>query len=271
MTSEDAAGAARFPWTNEARPVIGMVHLMPLPGSPRYGGSFEDVVAAAVRDAEALAEGGISAIMIENFGDVPFFPARVPTEAVTHMTHVAGEIARRIDVPLGINVLRNDGVTAMSIAAAVGAAFVRVNVLSGARVTDQGVIEGIAHDLLRQRSRLGCDSVQILADVDVKHSAPLAARPLADEVQDTIARGCADAVIVSGSGTGAETPLESVRQVKAAAGSTPVLIGSGVTPETLPGLLQEADGVIVGTWLKRGGRVDEPVDVARVRELMGKG
>lgn len=105
----------------------------------------------------------------------------------------------------------------------------------------------------------------------MKHSAPLSPRPLADEVQDTIARGCADAVIVSGSGTGAETPIESVRQVRAAAGSTPVLVGSGVTPETLPRLLAEADGVIVGTWLKRDGRVDAPVDLARVRDVMGKG
>jgi len=269
MASEDSA-SARFPWATERQPVIGMVHLQPLPGSPRYAGSFDSVVSVAVRDAETLAEGGISAVMIENFGDVPFFPGRVPSETVTHMTHVAGEITRRIDVPVGINVLRNDGVTAMSIAAAVGAAFVRVNVLSGARVTDQGIIEGIAHELLRQRTRLGCESVQILADVDVKHSAPLAARPLADEVQDTIARGCADAVIVSGSGTGAETPIESVRQVRAAAGSTPVLVGSGVTAETLPDLLAEADGVIVGTWLKRDGRVDAPVDLARVRDVMGK-
>src|SRR5215218_4452321 len=134
-------------WSNVQRPVIGMVHLLPLPGSPRFGGNLSDIRDAALRDADALARGGVHGIMMENFGDVPFFPGRVPAAVVAHVTAIAGEIRRAVDIPLGINVLRNDGQSALAVAHAVGASFMRVNVLSGARVTDQGVIEGIAHDL----------------------------------------------------------------------------------------------------------------------------
>ncbi|MDQ3439664.1 MAG: phosphorybosylanthranilate isomerase, partial [Planctomycetota bacterium] len=144
---------------------------------------------AALRDAEALAEGGVHGIMMENFGDVPFFPGRVPAPVVAHVTAIGAEIRRSVDVPLGINVLRNDGQSALAVAHAVGADFIRVNVLSGARVTDQGIVQGIAHDLLRERAQLGATNVKILADVDVKHSAPLAPRPLVKEFLARVSRG----------------------------------------------------------------------------------
>ncbi|HLL88157.1 MAG TPA: BtpA/SgcQ family protein [Tepidisphaeraceae bacterium] len=208
--------------------------------------------------------------MIENFGDVPFFPGRVPAHVATHLTALAAEVRRAVPkLPLGINVLRNDGRTALAVAHAVGAQFVRVNVLCGARVADQGVIQGIAHDLLRDRALLGAGDVQIWADVDVKHSAPLAVRPLDEEVADTIERGLADAVIVSGTGTGKATDLRHVLAVRAAAaGGAAVLVGSGATGKTLGQYLAHADGAIVGTALKQGGVADHPVDVARVKELM---
>ena len=165
-------------WSNVAAPVIGMLHLPPLPGSARYDGDVGAAAACALRDADVLAAGGVHGLMLENYGDVPFFPGRVPAHVVAHMTAVACEVRRRFPgLPLGINVLRHDGRSALAVAHAAGAQFVRVNVLCGARVTDQGLLEGIAHDLLRDRSTLGArESVRIFADVDVKHSAPLAAR-----------------------------------------------------------------------------------------------
>jgi membrane complex biogenesis BtpA family protein len=223
---------------------------------------------AALRDAEALAAGGVHGIMMENFGDAPFYPGRVPASVVAHVTAIAAEIRRAIpDVPLGINVLRNDGQSALAVAHAVGASFIRVNVLCGARVTDQGVIQGIAHDLLRERAHLGAHDIKIMADVDVKHSAPLAARPIVDEVDDTIERGLADAVIVSGAGTGKPTDPHHVRVVKGGAGNMPVLIGSGVSAATVD-QFDAADGFIVGTAFKRNGDVAEPVDVERVRAFV---
>jgi len=248
-----------------------MVHLAALPGAPAFGGDLSAVTAAAVRDAAALVEGGVDALMLENFGDVPFFPGRVPAVTVAAITAVAAEVRRRAaGVPLGINVLRNDGLSALAVAVAVGAEFIRVNVLCGARVADQGVLQGIAHDLLRARAALGAAgaAVRILADVDVKHSAALAARPMADEVEDTLHRGLADCLVVSGAGTGKATDAGKVRAVKAAAGEAPVLVGSGVTAATVAELLAIADGVIVGTALKRGGVAGNAVDVRRVRELV---
>jgi membrane complex biogenesis BtpA family protein len=245
-----------------------MIHLMPLPGSPRFGGDVSRVRDAALRDAAALAEGGVDGLMIENFGDVPFYPTRVPSHVVAHMTAIAAAVrARTGALPLGINVLRNDGQSALAVAHAVGAEFIRVNVLCGARVADQGLLQGIAHELLRERAMLGGANVKILADVDVKHSAPLAARNLADEVDDTVKRGGADGVIVSGAGTGKSTAPEKVAAVKSYAGNSPVFVGSGVTAETISSYTA-ADGFIVGTAFKADGNPANPVEVARVKSLL---
>ena len=149
-----------------------------------------------------------------------------------------------------------------------GASFIRVNVLCGARVTDQGLIQGIAHDLLRERAMLGATDVKIFADVDVKHSAPLAARAIQDEVDDLIERALADAIVVSGAGTGKATDPEKVRAVKEAARNTAVFVGSGITAQMIDQFLSHADGFIVGTALKKDGIATNPVDPARVKELL---
>ncbi|MEM8679580.1 MAG: BtpA/SgcQ family protein [Planctomycetota bacterium] len=250
------------------KPIVGMIHLPPLPGSPRSNDTLSGITAFAVQDAETLLAGGVDALMIENFGDAPFFPGRTPAITVASITCVASEVKRRFDQPLGINVLRNDGGSALAIAAAVGADFIRVNVLCGARVTDQGVIQGIAHDLLRQRRELNVEHVQIFADVDVKHSVPLAARPLADEVADTLHRGGADALIVSGVGTGSAVEASHVEATKRAAGNAPVLIGSGTNCENIQQLAEFADGFIVGSALKSNGQLTSPVELTRVESMV---
>ena len=256
-------------WAGKSKVVIGMLHLAALPGSPLYGGSATAVRDDVLRDAKMLADGGVDGLMMENFGDTPFFPGRVPGAVVAHMTAIAAVVRRGVtNTPLGINVLRNDGLSALAVAHAVGASYIRVNVLCGARVADQGLLQGIAHDLLRLRAELGAQKIKIFADVDVKHSAPLAQRPIADEVDDTLHRGMADALIVSGAGTGKPTDPEKVKLVKAAAKGKPVLLGSGVTPATLASLLPHADGFIVGTYFKKDGIATNPVDPRRVRELM---
>jgi membrane complex biogenesis BtpA family protein len=256
--------ASLLPQWSGIKPVIGMVHLMALPGSPRFAGDLRAICDAALRDAEALAAGGVHGIMMENFGDAPFYPGRVPASVVAHVTAIAAEIRRAIpDVPLGINVLRNDGQSALAVAHAVGASFIRVNVLCGARVTDQGVIQGIAHDLLRERAHLGAHDIKIMADVDVKHSAPLAARPIVDEVDDTIERGLADAVIITGAETGAAADPTSLRLLREAIPDAPLIVGSGLTRENAH-RFDEADAAIVGTSLKGE---DGRVEASRVKAL----
>jgi hypothetical protein len=250
-----------------AKPVIGMLHAPALPGSPGNSIGWPAIRERVAQDAKALAAGGVDGLILENFGDAPFYPNRVPPHTVAFLTALGREVRARCALPLGINVLRNDARSALAVAAAVEAQFIRVNILTGARVTDQGVIEGEAHELLRYRKLLAAD-VLVFADVAVKHSAPLGVRDLSEEIADLIQRGGADAIIVSGAATGKETPLERVRAAKQAAGTTPVLVGSGVRPENAARMLRYADGVIAGTALERDGVPGHPVDPARVRKLM---
>jgi hypothetical protein len=247
--------------------LIGMLHAPALPGSPDFEGDAVDVRQRVLDDAQTLVDGGFRHLMLENFGDSPFHPAAVPQYVVAYMTALAVAVKSEFNVPLGINVLRNDGCAAMAAAHAAAADFIRVNVLCGARVTDQGIVQGVAHDLLRLRRTLGAD-VGILADVDVKHSAPLAARPVEEEVADLIHRGGADALIVSGAATGQLADIEHLRRVKEATGETPVFVGSGVTRDNIGDYLQFADGVIVGTALKREGVVANPVDPQRASDIV---
>lgn len=249
------------------RPVIGMLHLAALPGAPRYAGDMHAVLQRALRDAEALLAGGVHGLLLENFGDAPFHRGRASRLTVAHLTRLAMEVRRQSATPLGINVLRNDGCSALAIADAVAAEFIRVNVLCGAVAADQGVIQGIAARLMRLRSALR-SSVRVLADVDVKHAAPLGApQPIEQQVHDTEQRGLADGVIVSGSGTGQPVELDALRRVALAA-RTPVWVGSGVTAQNCGTVLPFADGLIVGSALKVDGIASNPVDPERLREFM---
>ena len=262
----------RFDAIDADDPVVGMVHLPALPGAPRFDGDFEAVRESALRDARRLEAGGVDALMLENFGDAPFYPDDVPKHVVASMTRVATEIRAAVSLPLGVNVLRNDAEAALSVAAAADADFVRVNVHVGARVTDQGVVEGTAHETMRLRDRLNSD-VAVLADLDVKHSAPLAERPLdAEAVAEPVERGLADGVIVSGVGTGHSVDADALQAVAAARDAAdldaPVFVGSGTTRENVADLLDTADGVIVGTALKEGDETTNPVDEERVSDLV---
>jgi hypothetical protein len=249
------------------RAVIGMVHLRALPGSPRWDGDMPGVVRAALDDARALAEGGADAIMVENHGDVPFTAGRVDAASVAGMAVAVVEIRRQMRLPVGVNVLKNDVRSALAIAAATGARFVRVNVHVGAVVADQGILQSEAHDTLRYRRLLGV-SVAILADVQAKHGLPLAPVPIEQEARDCFARGLADALVVSGVATGEPTPLSDLKRVRGAVPEAPLLVGSGASAETVAELLSVADAVIVGTSIKRDGRLANPVDAERVRRLV---
>jgi len=247
--------------------LIGVIHAPPLPGSPRYQGDWNNVCDRVFRDADAYRRGGVDGLILENYGDVPFFPAEVSVETIAHLTVLASRLKQINNLPLGINILRNDGAAALAIALACGAQFIRVNVLCGARLTDQGIVHGIAHDLLRMRRNLGAQHIQIFADVDVKHSVALAPRDLAEEVQETFDRGGADAVIVTGRGSGFAVDTEHLKLAVGAAQEKPVLIGSGVSPENIGQLAQSAAGFIVGTALKRDARIENEVDVERVAQM----
>nr|WP_230967677.1 BtpA/SgcQ family protein [Nostoc commune] len=248
-------------------PIIGVVHLLPLPTSPRWGGSLKAVIDRAEQEAAALASGGVDGLIVENFFDAPFTKNQVDPVVVSAMTIVVQRIQNLVTLPIGLNVLRNDGKSAMAIASCVQAQFIRVNVLTGVMATDQGLIEGEAYQLLRYRRELGCD-VKILADVLVKHARPLSSPNLTVAVKDTIERGLADGVILSGWATGSPPNLEDLELACGAADGTPVFIGSGANWENIDTLMQGADGVIVSSSLKRHGRIEQPIDPIRVSQFV---
>ena len=250
-----------------SNPVIGVVHLQPLPASPRWGGDLKAVVARAEQEAAALASGGVDGIIVENFFDAPFTKEPADPAVVSAMTVVVQRLRNLVALPFGINILRNDARSALAIASCVEAQFIRVNVLTNVMATDQGLIEGDAHRLLRYRRELGSD-VHILADVLVKHARPLGTPNLITAVQETIERGLADGVILSGWATGSPPDKEDLELATAAAKSVPVFIGSGATLENIPSLIQAADGVIVSSSLKRKGDISQPIDPIRVSQFV---
>jgi len=234
---------------------VGMIHLPALPGSPAWAGDIEAVEHFALADAQALSSGGMTAVMIENYHDVPFYPTSAPAETIAAMTRLIMAVRNTFpDLKVGVNVLRNDVAAAIAIATATKSHFVRVNVHVGATVTDQGPIVGSAWQTLRKRKELGVDRganyIGIMADVRVKHARPMVERPLTEEALDLRLRGLADAIIVTGAATGADADPAEVLQVRQVLADCPLLVGSGVSAATIGAFLPTADGCIIGSSLK---------------------
>ncbi len=246
--------------------LIGMVHLGPLPGSPRFAGDIEAVVDRGRSDAATLESAGFDAVMIENFGDAPFFADSVPPVTIASMTRAVSEIRHEIDVPLGVNVLRNDGLAALAIAAATGASLIRVNVLSSMMYTDQGPIVGRAAEIARSRSQIAPDAA-ILADVFVKHATPPPGSTIELAAVDAWERSGADALVVSGTGTGSAVDVDDLRRVSESVPDAPLAIGSGASTGTVADLARFADIVIVGSSVKLGNDPSNPVDAGLARRF----
>ncbi len=245
--------------TSSLPSLLGVIHLPALPGSPRGSGDLGVCVERAHHEARLLAAAGYDGIVIENFGDAPFFPGLVDPITTACMTACAIAVREASkSLSLGINILRNDARSALAVAIASRADFIRVNVHTGARVTDQGLVQGLAHETLRERRGLAADRIRIFADVDVKHSAPLAARPIGEEAHDLADRGLADAVLVTGSGTGRAASESDLDEVLRAV-HVPVYVASGVTKEGLS-QVRRAHGVIVGSAIRASGRAGDPID-----------
>ena len=248
--------------------VLACVHLPALPGAPKYDGEMFKVYDQALSEAALFEKAGVNGLIVENFRDKPFYPQHVPVETVAAMAAVTREVRKTVGIPVGVNVLRSDGEAAVAIATAAGAQFVRINVHMGAIVSEQGIIEGRSHETMRLRDRLKSD-VLIFADIGVKHAAPLADRGLATEAKDMTERGLADALIVSGELTGAETDVQDV-EVARKHSKLPLLIGSGATPENLEKMKGKVNGFIVGSYFKKDGRGDNQVEESRVAKFLAQ-
>lgn len=266
-----------LPFAKNARPLVGVVHLPPLPGTPGWVARGKPGVASlleeALRDAEGFVAAGFDGLIVENYGDVPFFPL-APQETVALMTRMVSGVAARFPaVPLGVNVLRNDAHAALGCAVASGARFVRVNVHVGVAATDQGLIAGRAAETLRLREALGAGPdgphpVAILADVHVKHARPLDSDDPARAAQDALERGLADGVIVTGSATGSAPDPARLEAVRLAIGGAPLWLGSGLTPEGCAQAARFVDGAIAASAARQGGKAGRPLDPKRARALV---
>lgn len=251
------------------KPIIGMVHLWPLPGAPGYTGyGMDRIIERALEDARTLVRGGVDGLMVENMWDLPYYVGRdVPPEEMTAQAVAARAVVEEVKVPVGINVVHNGGVVTLSIAVAAGARFIRVCLLTGAQVWDTGELDhGCAADLMRKRKELYAEHIKIFADVDKKHSVRFPGIDLATHIEWTEFYG-ADAIIVSGKMTGAAPDVEKVKRARELA-TRPVLLGSGTTAENIAEFLRWADGAIVGSSLKEGGDPTNPVDLERVLRYM---
>ena len=251
------------------KPVIGMVHLWPLPGAPGYTGyGMQKIIDHALRDAEALVAGGVNGLMVENMWDLPFrVGSAVQVEAATAQSVAAAEVVKNFPLPVGINVIHNGGVVCLAIAVAAQARFIRVCIYTGARVWDTGEFDhGCAAELTRKRKELGAEHIHFFCDVDKKHSVAFPGIDLATHIQWTEFYG-ADALIVSGKMTAEAPDPAEVAEARRLA-KKPVLIGSGADEGNIGALLQHADGVIVGSSLKHDCVMEKAVDPGRVRRFM---
>lgn len=251
------------------KPIIGMVHLWPLPGSPGYTGYGIDVVLQHARhDAEALIAGGVDGLMVENMWDAPYRVGRdVDPEGMTAQAVAARAVVEMTDKPVGVNVVHNGGVVALAIAVAAGAGFIRVCILTGSRLWDTGELDhGCGADLLRKRKELAAEHVKLFCDVDKKHSVPFPGLDLETHIEWTEFYR-PDALIVSGRMTGAAPEIEKVRRARELA-SRPILMGSGTTADNIGDFLLYADGAVVGSSVKFGGVMENAVDVDEVKRYM---
>lgn len=245
--------------------LVGMVHLLPLPGSPGWGGDVRAVRRQALGDAEALLAGGCDAVIVENMGDLPYLKGAVGPDTLACMTLCVADIVG-LGVPVGVQLLAGANGQALAVAGVTGAAFIRAEAFAYGHLADEGWMEACAGPLLRQRATAGLARVAIWADVQKKHAAHAVS---ADLTLTELARGhrfCgADVLVVTGGETGARTPAGSVHAASAA--GLPVAVGSGVSPSDAGALGRVAQALVVGSWIKHDGDWRRPVDPERVRRV----
>jgi membrane complex biogenesis BtpA family protein len=252
--------------TNKKGFVIGMVHCLPLPGTLGFGGDMQKIIDQAITDAKTLEKAGMDAIIIENMGDGPF-GIRLDIPQVSALAAVSALVAQEVELPIGIDAAMNDYKASLSIAKAIGADFVRVPVFVDTVEFYGGIITPCARDAVLFRKCLDAENIRILADIQVKHTHMVLTHVSVEDSAKAAADCGADAIIVTGTHIGVETPLEIIKRVKKVT-QLPVIAGSGVKAANAREQLAIADGAIVGSSLKEGGRLENPISLKLCTELL---
>lgn len=246
--------------------VIGMVHCLPLPGTAHYNGNLERLFSQAVQDAKTLEAAGVNAVIVENMGDDPF-AVKLDTAQVAALAIATAKVREAVRIPVGVDAAFCDYQASLSIAHITGAQFVRIPVFVDTVEFYGGLIKPCARDCMLYRKSLGAQDVMILADVQVKHTNMLLPHVTIEQSAKNAAACGADAIIVTGSAIGMETPIQMIERVKKCVG-VPVIAGSGVNAGNIRTQLSIADGAIIGTSLKEGGVLSNPISGALVREVL---
>jgi hypothetical protein len=256
------------------KPIVGVIHVGALPGTPRGLLSVAELVAQAQQEARVYRDAGVDGVIIENMHDVPYLRGEVGPEIVAAMTAIATEVKRECGdvesarrVPLGIQILAGANIEAMAVAHATGLDFIRAEGYAYAHVADEGLIQSSAAKLLRYRKTIGAERVQVWADVKKKHAAhAITADVSLGETAETVEFMGADCVIVSGSATGKPPSTDDIKEARAHC-KLPVFLGSGITERNIPEFYDEADGFIIGSSFKMDGRWSNTIDPARVNSF----
>ncbi|BDM63325.1 hypothetical protein NFHSH190041_07770 [Shewanella sp. NFH-SH190041] len=251
---------------NQGRFILGMVHCLPLPGTPGFDGDSQKILDQAVQDAIALEAAGVDGIIVENMGDTPF-AAKMDIAQITALSAAAALVKQAVKVPVGIDAAFNDAQTSLALAKAIGAEFVRIPVFVDTVEFYGGIIQPCARECMYFRKALAAENIKVLADVQVKHSNMLLPHITIEQSAKTAAECGADAIIVTGSAIGAETPLEMIARVKKVV-NIPVIAGSGVNADNIAAQLDIADGAIIGSSLKQGGVITNPISLELTRNVV---
>ncbi|MEE8680025.1 BtpA/SgcQ family protein [Tractidigestivibacter scatoligenes] len=246
--------------------IIGMVHCLPLPGSPSYQGDINKVMEQAVEDAKTLERGGVDAVMVENTNDSPFTELISKTQ-VAALSAATALVKKEVNIPVGVDASFNDCEASLGIAVANGCDFIRVPAFVDTVVNWCGIVTPCAYKVIDLRKRLNAENVMLLCDIQVKHSNMLLSQvPIEESAKNAVAAG-ADAIVVTGTTTGEETPIDMIQRVKNVV-NIPVMAGSGINPNDIAEQFKIADGAIVGSTFKKGGLTTNPVDYELVRKLL---
>ena len=248
--------------------LIAMIHAGALPGTPRAGAGLAELVDTAAAEARELRAAGFDAVMVENMHDRPYLNREAGPEIVAAMTVIAREVREAFGGPCGVQVLAGANEAALAVALAAGCDFIRAEAFVFGHVADEGWMDACAGPLLRYRAQIGAGHVKIVCDLKKKHSAHAVTGDVSlAETARAAEIFLADGVIVTGAATGCATDLAEVRAAKEAT-TLPVLVGSGVTPDTVRDTLAVADAVIVGSWIKSGGHWTGALDTDRARRFV---
>lgn len=250
------------------KPVIGVIHVGALPGTPRSSQAVRELIASAKHEAQLYRECGVDGVIIENMHDVPYLRGEVGPEIVAAMTAVALEVKGECRLAVGVQLLAGANIEAMAVAHAAGLDFIRAEGYAYAHIADEGLIQASAAKLLRYRRMIGATHVQVWTDVKKKHAAhAITADVSLGETAETVEFMGADCVIVTGSATGKPPSIADIREAKSHC-NLPVFLGSGITTSNIAEFYDEADGFIIGTAFKENELWSNVVDPARVTSLL---